>query len=240
MKYSICMLVAFVSVFLSSCSSKVDEEKTGTIIGVVNCGFNDLLGGVEVKLQNASDEADVDIAFSEQNGSFVFRDVKEGFYYISPSKNGYYWIWTVVGDNEPIHRNTYNKQIRIDAGEIVNVKLLMSGRSEGDITVLDAQGNPIDKLVINKGVGSVSFVLFNGTGSELYYYIWCRCLFSASFDAFYLFTSINPDKGYLSPGESVMITCDIDSRVYSSSLSFYDEIEITSSLKLPLSLNWVH
>ena len=234
MRPNIIILAIFMTFSFVSCQ-KPEEAKPGTIIGSINTGVP---GAVKVQLQNASDASDMDIAFSEQDGSFVFQDVKEGFYYITPTKDGYSWIWTVIGDNDPIHRNSPDKRIKVGAGEIVKVKILMSPSNGEALSILTAQGDPIDKLVINNGMGSVSFVLFNGTGTTRSYSIVCRCLFKETFDAFYLFTSINPSSGSLAPGESVLITCSIDPRVYSSALALYDDIEISYNMKLPISLNW--
>lgn len=223
---------------LASCQ-KPEEAKTGTIVGNIDfISYNAVPGAVKVQLQNASDASDTDIAFSEKDGSFFFQDVKEGFYYITPTKDDYSWIWTVVNDNEPIHKRSTDKRIKVGAGEIVKVKILMSGTNADALSILTPQGDPINKLGINKGEGSVSFVIFNGTGTVRNYSIICRCLFKETFDAFYLFTSINPSSGALSPGESVLITCSIDPRVYSSSLALYDDIEISYNMKLPITLNW--
>lgn len=232
------LFTAFLTVLLASCQ-KPEETKTGTIIGSIDfISYNAVSGAVKVQLQNATDESDTDVAFSEQDGSFVFQGVKEGFYFITPTKDDYSWIWTVVNDNEPIHKNSSDKRIKVDAGEIVKVKILMSGSDSDNLSILDPKGEPISKLVVNKGDGSSSFVIFNGTGSVRSYSIICRCLFKETFDAFYLFTSINPSSGNLSPGESVLIICSIDPRVYNSSLALHDDIEIAYNMKLPLSLNW--
>lgn len=238
MKIRHLLFAAFLTFSLVSCQ-KPEEAKKGSILGSIDfLSSKAVPGAVKVQLQNASDASDSDIAFSEQDGSFFFQDVKEGYYYITPTKDDYSWLWTVVGDNEPIHKNSPDKRIKVGAGETVNVKILMSG-SDGDaLSILTPKGDPINKLEINKGDSSVSFVIFNGTGSERIYSIICQCLFKEMFDAFYLFTSINPSSGTLSPGESVLITCIIDQRVYNSTIALFDDIEISYDMKLPLSLNW--
>lgn len=238
MRTHLLILTAFLTVSLFSCQ-KTEETKSGTIIGSVDfISYNAVSGAVKIQLENASDKSDVDIAYTEQDGSFIFQDVKEGFYYITPYKDNYSWVWTVVGDNEPIHKNSPDKRIKVGADEVVKVKLLMNGSNVDNISILTPQGDPLNKLTINNGEGSASFVLFNGTGSARSYSIVCRCLFKTTFDAFYLFTSISPDRGSLAPGESVLITCSIDPRVYSSALALYDDIEISYNVKLPISLNW--
>ncbi len=229
---------------LLACSPEESKKPTATIAGDISViGFGSTLGGIKLTLQNASDDSDISIAFSESDGSFVFNNVEEGYYFLTPTKDGYSWTWTVVDGNEPIHKNSGDKRIKIEAGELVHVNVLMAGPGAGSLTltILDPHGHPINKLDINQNVGSISFVLFNGTGAKLPFSVDCRCLFSSRLDAFYLFNSINPTSGELEPGESIPITCKIDLRAYSSTLSLYDDITIytgMSRLVLPLSLNW--
>lgn len=233
------ILTVSLIILLCSCQKIDDKTETSTIIGNVEfISYSAIPGAVKIQLQSASDASDNDIAYTEQDGSFIFKDVKEGFYFITPTKENYSWVWTVVNDNDPIHRNSSDKKIKVGAGEIVKVDILMSISNVNTLSFLSPKGEPINKLVINKGEGSISFVLFNGTGSARSYSVRCGCLFKTTFDAFELFSSINPSSGSLSPGESVMITCNIDPRVYNSSLALFDDIEISYNLKLPLSLNW--
>ena len=233
-------LFFLLTLLLASCQ-KTEETKTGTINGKISfISLDAARGAVKVQLQNASDASDTDIAFSEQDGSFTFKDVKSGFYYITPTKDGYSWIWTVVNDNQTVHKLSSDKRIKVGAGEIVNVKVLMSGSNEDALSILTPQREPINKLVINNGDSSASFVIFNGTGTERYYSLICRFLFKESFDAFPLFTSISPSSGNISPGESVLITCNIDQRVYNSEILLHDDIEITYNMKLPITLNWYY
>lgn len=235
-------LLFLLTLLLASCQ-KTEETKTGTINGKISfISLDAARGAVKVQLQNASDASDTDIAFSEQDGSFTFKDVKSGFYYITPTKDGYSWIWTVVNDNQTVHKLSSDKRIKVVAGGITDLKILMGGSNEDELSILTPQREPINKLEINKGEGSASFVIFNGTGTERNFSISCRCLFKESFDAFSLFTSISPSSGKLSPGASILITCNIDQRVYNGELFYYDDIDITNNIindiKLPITMNW--
>lgn len=214
------LLSLVLSCFFIQCGAEREPQEVGSLKGVVKLNQNHLSNAFKVELQNASNSGDFEIAFTGNDGSFGFYNVRQGYYYLKVSKDSYWWAWTVVNGSSTITTLSADKRISVNAGQTTTVEVLMtSEKPQGnDLDILDLNGNPISEIRFPRYTSQIGFQLFNRTGEPQYWnvgcYNWCNVY---SPDGSYVapwFTSISETEGTLPPGKSIGIICTIDPRIY--------------------------
>lgn len=208
------------SCFLVQCEPEREAQEVGSLKGVIKLNQNHLSNAFKVELQNANNGGNMDIAFTGNDGSFRFDNVKQGYYYLNVSKDLYWWAWTVVNGETFISTLSSDKRIEVKGGQTTTVEVQMASETPqwNDLDILDLNGNPITELRLYRYTSQIGFQLFNGTGEPQYWNVGCynRCyVFTRDgSDSAPWFTSISETEGILSPGNSIGITCTIDDRLY--------------------------
>ena len=224
---------------MASCERNEVAVETATLTGTIEVLYGGIPSAVKVVLSDVDGNSE-DVAFSGNDGSFVFENIKPGYYYITFYKDGYDWIWTDLGVNDVITSETPDKRIKLEPGETKDLKVLMRGKSEEALVILDTDGNPVDRIHFDRGTASISFQLYNGYGEEMYWSINAdNCYYADNMNFIFWFKSISKEDGVLLPGESAAVVCIIDKRIYeyrpsgSSHLIIYGGM--LSRMELPLS-----
>ena len=198
---------------LLSCSKEEPRLSGCSINGTID---HKNPNGVVITLQNVSDPSVKHVAVSDTKGYFGFQDIMAGTYSIDATKDGYKWIW-MVDDGAVNHRN---KLIELKGGQSKEVTIYMSGGAsitDFQLELTDINGNPIGNSVsISKTTTTISFRLFNGTGSNQAWSVGHtdQCFLTDGHDMEYVFSSFGPTSGTLKPGDNVVVIGAINSKIF--------------------------
>lgn len=223
-------------VVLCCACQEIKEPQLCTIEGVVDA--KEPLGGFKVELSKVGSEQELNVVYTNQQGTFKFENLEAGVYSLRVTKDQYYFL-RVVDDDDPIHRDSY---IELQEGDYKHVKVLMGGGNEtplkSELTILDLNGSPIKELECPFDAKVVGFVLFNETGKSQWFSIYSLCFVSNDYYAFDYFDSFVPQDGSIEPGDEVVVQCYINPRILTLDMSEYDvhypEMSLWFDLKLDL------
>lgn len=209
MMYKIFIVVFILT--LNSCNKTIEEPKLCSISGKINA--KEPLGGFKVELFNIENSISY-IIYTEPSGFFEFNNIKAGTYELKVTKEKYYYIWMIVDDNEPNHKDSY---IKIKDGEHKNIEVLMGGGEYfwfKKFTILSTHGDPINSLECSYDSKYLSFKLFNETNENLYFNISSSFFFTYDlYKTIKYFESFIPQSGTLKPGEDITIICNVNPEI---------------------------
>ncbi len=235
--YLIVLCVVFIS-----CENKHPMENDNCVISglVTTNNQNSIPNGIKITLQNISDKSVKYIAVTGDDGTFMFRNVEAGNYYLTAEKEGFKWIWMV--DDGIINHNDQNVILR--ANDVKNIEIYMSTSwdysLEFKLSLTDMGGNPIDNSVhVQKFATTLSFKLYNGTDKNQSWSIdnINNCFVSDDIGVHRenVFCNFTPQSGTLKSGDNVVLVGVINQNIWNVYKNYpyyvYGELFFLNSLK---------
>lgn len=235
------------SILLVSCTKNNDSKYTlRCLSGYVRVGDNEIPNAFKVVLTNCSDPENSNIFVTGSDGKFEFLNLEPGYYELTASKDGFFWIWTVLGKNNVIHDRTEDKRIKIEKNDIRNIEIIMSNSWHDDyfsnpFLVLDLNGKPIEQITISPNTDNIAFQLYNATGETQYWNIYHRTCYSVSDDMMEFipwFTSVKNQEGALAPNESVAIILTVNKRLWEvERMDYSGTIDVSASSRQEIQVH---
>ena len=220
-------LVVLVSGLLLGCTNSNESNGYASIDGTVQTmGMSSYPNGIKITLQKVGDNTVKHIASTDLSGRFKFERIEYGTYTIDAEKEGMDWVWMVV-DGEPRPQNHHDGHLlSLYDEQTKQVEILLNGGyANNSLTITDINGIPLNELVVSKGIGTVSFRLFNGSQHS---HIW-NMRYNGFFvlggplntDVEYVFNSFNYTEGVLEPGNNITIVGEINPEIFNSDMESF-------------------
>ncbi len=204
---------------LFGCDKEKEEVVENCVVtgNIISIGIQ--ANGIKVTLENVSDSSLKYVAISDANGTFEFRDIVAGTYYVDAVKDGLEWGW--MKDESAINQGDRLLELKDD--QIKELTIYMTGNSyrpNFHLTITGIDGGPIsNRIFIPKHSTTVAFRLYNGTNSAHSWAVYntntCFVSDDIGYNSEQIFSSFSQTSGTLKPGDAIVLVGTINQGIFS-------------------------